>query len=252
MDIFKAYANYYNLLYGDKDYQSEVDYVDSLIKKFSNKNVKHLLDLGCGTGGHALRFASKGYEVEGVDLSEEMIKIAKANSNGIKSINFQIGDARTFSLGKKIDAITSLFHVINYMTTNDDLQRMFERVSYHLDQDGLFIFDCWYGPAVLSLRPEVRFKKIENDNVRIIRVAEPQVCANENLIDVNYEIILIDKKNKTAQTLKETHRVRYLFKPEIELLFKNNGFEMLYCAEFLSNKTPGFDTWGVCFVAKKI
>ncbi|MDY0327537.1 MAG: class I SAM-dependent methyltransferase, partial [Arcobacteraceae bacterium] len=62
------YSQYYDLLYSDKDYIGEVEYVDSLIKANSNK-VETLLDMGCGTGKHAELFCDKGYKVHGIDLS---------------------------------------------------------------------------------------------------------------------------------------------------------------------------------------
>ena len=75
------YSQYYDLLYSDKDYIGEVDYIDNLIK-LHNKNVKTLLDMGCGTGKHAELFYEKGYKVHGIDLSEDMLKIANQRRKG--------------------------------------------------------------------------------------------------------------------------------------------------------------------------
>lgn len=70
------YSKYYDLLYSDKDYTKEVEYIDSLIKG-QNSKTKTLLDMGCGTGKHAELFCDKGYTVSQVDLSEDMLKIAE-------------------------------------------------------------------------------------------------------------------------------------------------------------------------------
>ena len=70
--IFNDYAKYYNLIYADKEYDKEVDYILSLIDKNSDSNTS-LLDVGCGTGRHALEFYNKNYSVTGIDISEQMI-----------------------------------------------------------------------------------------------------------------------------------------------------------------------------------
>ena len=76
MNIFKNYAKYYDLFYEDKNYKRESDYVDSLISKYSRKT-KSILELGCGTEIHSIELAKKGYQVDGVDSSREMLKEAR-------------------------------------------------------------------------------------------------------------------------------------------------------------------------------
>lgn len=96
----KEYANVYDYLYQDKDYEKECDFVEEIFKK-RGKRVKTILDLGCGTGGHAIVFAKHGYKVTGIDRSEEMLKTArrKARKAGLK-INFHrssIQDLKLYS-----------------------------------------------------------------------------------------------------------------------------------------------------------
>ncbi|MGZ7180607.1 MAG: class I SAM-dependent DNA methyltransferase, partial [Halobacteriota archaeon] len=76
MDVFDRYAQYYDLFYRDKNYTDEVDYVDALIEKYALGKPATILDLGCGTGGHAVLLAKKGYDVTGVDRSDAMLAIA--------------------------------------------------------------------------------------------------------------------------------------------------------------------------------
>ena len=79
MDVFNLYARYYNLLYKEKDYAGEAEYVHKLIQKYQ-PGAKSILDLGCGTGRHDILLAEKGYSVTGVDRSEEMLAVANSNS----------------------------------------------------------------------------------------------------------------------------------------------------------------------------
>ncbi len=115
---------------------------------------------------------------------------------------------------------------------------------------GVFIFDVWYGPAVLTDRPVVRVKRMEDDEIKVTRLAEPVLHPNENRVDVNYHVFVRDLESGVVNELRETHVMRYFFRPEIELFAAQNGFRLLNAEEWLSGKAPGEDTWGVCFVMK--
>lgn len=256
MNIFKKYACYYNLLYTDKDYAGETQFVHQLLVKYS-PNIQSILDLGCGTGSHALLLAQKGYEVHGVDFSFEMIQQAKAHLPHLPQeqssrLNFSHGDVRKIRLGRQFDAIISLFHVMSYQVTNDDLKAAFATARNHLKPGGVFIFDCWYGPAVLTNRPSVRIKRLGDEEISVIRIAEPVMHPNENIVDVNYQVFVIQKNNGTVEEFQETHKIRYLFKPEVELLFLQSGFEPVACCEWMNNRDVGFDSWGACFVSRAL
>ena len=135
------YSQYYDLLYSDKDYISEVNYVDELIKSHS-KNVKTLLDMGCGTGKHAELFCEKGYKVHGIDLSEDMLKIANQRRKGKEdSLSFSHSNIQELNLSDKFDVVVSLFHVMSYQNSNEQLIKAFEVAKNHLNNDGIFIFD---------------------------------------------------------------------------------------------------------------
>lgn len=75
--VFNRYSNYYDTLYEDKNYGAECDFIETIFSKFYLAPVKHILDLGCGTGGHAIPLAQRGYHVTGIDRSEEMLKKAE-------------------------------------------------------------------------------------------------------------------------------------------------------------------------------
>ena len=252
---FAHYTPYYDLLYSDKNYHAEVEYLCELIYEHTKMSTYSLLELGCGTGIHASIMASHGLSVFGVDLSSEMLEFAQARAKkeGFKSpqLSFEKGDARTFRISRKFDVVVSLFHVLSYQTAEVDLQAMMQTAAIHLESDGLFIFDFWYGPAVLWQRPIVRAKRLANDQLEIIRLAEPVVHDAINTVDVNYTVLIKDKLSKKINEIKETHTMRYLFLPEIDLLLDANGFERIGAEEWLTRKSPSLDTWGVCVIARK-
>jgi SAM-dependent methyltransferase len=256
MEVFGAYSHYYDLLYGSKNYVGEAQFVHQLLQVYA-PNTKSILDLGCGTGTHATLLAKYGYNIHGIDFSLEMLRRANQNleqapGNLAAQLKFSQGDIRKLQLNQQFDAIISLFHVVSYQTTNEDLAATFATVKTHLKPNGVFIFDCWYGPAVLSDRPTVRVKELEDELLQITRTAKPIIYPNENIVDVNYHIVTQNKTNGTVQELQETHRMRYLFQPELDLIMTSVGLKRQTSQEWMTTKAPGFDTWGVCFVASHL
>jgi SAM-dependent methyltransferase len=254
MSVFAYYARYYDLLYKDKDYSGEACFVSDLIKEFAPE-ARTILELGCGTGIHAKLLAEAGYELHGIDNSAEMLAAARGRLHDMKQelaerLSFSHGDARTARIDKKFDVVISLFHVMSYQVTNDDLLAAVETAKVHLKPGGIFIFDCWYGPAVLTDRPVVRVKRLEDEAISVTRIAEPVMHPNNNIVDVNYRVLIKDKTNNTHEELRETHRMRYLFKPELEYYLSAHQMSIEKCVEWMSTKETGFDTWNACFVAR--
>ncbi len=102
--MFGNYSNYYDLLYKDKDYSKEVEFIHSIIRRHA-PDATTVLDLGCGTGIHACAFAQEGYRVTGLDRSGEMLEKARerrkqALSHGSGKVDFHQGDVRDFKLSE--------------------------------------------------------------------------------------------------------------------------------------------------------
>ncbi|TWT81218.1 dTDP-3-amino-3,4,6-trideoxy-alpha-D-glucopyranose [Planctomycetes bacterium CA13] len=255
-DPFGAYSRYYDLLYKDKDYAGEVAYIRQLMDRFA-EGASDVLELGCGTGKHACLLAESGLHVTGVDVSSEMIdaaskRAADTNRKSSGSVRVVQGDARSTSMGKCFDCVLSLFHVVSYQTTNDDAQSIFGTAAKHLNRGGMFVFDVWYGPAVLSLQPTVRIKRMEDDATEVLRIAEPTMDFNRNRVDVNYTVLVTDKSNGRVEKLYESHPMRYFFAPELELIAESAGMEIVHSEQWMDAAPPSPDTWGVTFVARKV
>jgi SAM-dependent methyltransferase len=252
MKIFESYAHYYDLLYHDKDYVSEVNFLLKLLE-FHAPHASTILELGCGTGAHAILLAKHGYKIAGIDFSEEMIdranhRLQQFPAKIINDVRFTIGDIQSIRLNQKYDVILSLFHVFSYQIDNNSLLAAFATVKEHLQPGGIFIFDVWYGSAVLSDRPTVRIKRAENEQFKLTRIAEPKLYPNENLVEVNYQVFIQNKREGNTNELQETHRMRYFFKPEIESFLQQFDLRVISSREWISDKNPGLDTWGVYFV----
>jgi len=253
---FGAYARYYDLLYGDKNYQREIEFVSALIKRHA-PGAKTILDLGCGTGIHACALAQQGFKVTGIDHSAGMLARARERdarriAAGSAPAEFLKADIRDFKLNRRFDAVVALFHVVSYLPENSDLEAAFARIAEHLNPSGLLIFDHWYGPAVLTSRPEPRLKTFENTETKVIRFATPALLANDNLVDVRYDLLIEDKALGRWEQFAETHRMRYLFWPEIKSLLSRHGLRPLAFCEWLSDRAPGEQTWNAFTAAIRL
>jgi len=253
-DVFLKYSEYYDLLYSDKNYQQEVNYIVDIIQK-ELPNAKTILDLGCGTGVHANLLAEKGYHVTGIDLSDKMISIAnnslknRYNKNKEK-LHFEVGDIRKIRKDKKFDVVISLFHVFSYLNSNNDVIEGMQTIKSHLKKNGICLFDFWYGSGVLTSLPTTRVKRLENSEIKLLRIAEPKHYPNDNIVEVNFNLFIHDKNNVLDFSLNETHSMRYFFKPELEnylLLIGINNYKFYKWLDFIE---PNLETWNAMILFK--
>lgn len=254
-NVFDAYSEYYDLLYADKDYAREAEYVAALIK-LKNSKATTILDLGCGTGAHAEQLAKLGFIVHGIDLAAGMLKKAEqrrlALAEDIASrLSFSMGDVRTVSLGKTFDVVVSLFHVMSYQNSNQSIEDTLCTASSHLADRGIFIFDYWYGPAVITDKPQIRIKRMENEKIKVLRIAEPVMKVLMNVVEVNYTVLVEEKKSGEITQLAEEHSMRYFFLPEIEQ-FSQLQFRQPKNLNWLSMEDPPSDrSWSALSILVK-
>lgn len=245
---FGLYGRYYDLLYRDKDYVGETAYISKLIDRF-DPAARDLLELGCGTGKHASLLAQSGLNVTGVERSDEMIRAAKIDHPNATILR---ADARSVRLERTFDAVISLFHVVSYQTNNADVASLFHTAATHLKAGGCFIFDLWYGPAVLRQMPQNRTKRMEDDRTFVLRAAVPVVDFNRNLVQVNYAITVTDKHSGQVERFDECHEMRYFFVPEIELFARSAEMQVIHSEQWLTGAQPSPETWGVTFVLQSL
>lgn len=255
LEPFSESSAYYDSLYQDKDYEGEADYIHNLLKQY-NPSASTLLEFGCGTGIHATLLAGKGFKICGFDINSTMIDHAKKRVISkfpeiSDMVQFYQGDMTSYRSTKRFDTVVSLFSAICYQSTNASLLAAFETASFHLKPGGVFIFDAWYGPAVLTERPEVRVKRVQSDKLTVTRIAEPELFPNANRVDINFTYLIQDLNTSKTREMRETHRVRYLFYPEVESLFSQVGMDMVRAEEWATGKVPGNNTWDTCFIGRK-
>jgi SAM-dependent methyltransferase len=248
MSNFNKYSQYYDLFYKDKDYRSESRYVFNSLQSRSSR-LESILELGCGSGNHAAYLTKNNIQIVGLERSETMVKEALAKK--IKNFTPIIGDITNFELNQKFDAVVSLFHVISYLTDNESLISCFQSVHKHLNDNGLFLFDIWFTPAVYFQKPETRIKRLENESISVIRIAESTSVFVNNVVNVNFDVHITDKFTQKTETIQESHPMRHFSIPELELLAKLTGFEIIISEEFITGNIPSENTWGLCLILRK-
>lgn len=251
--VFGEYSKYYDEFYRTKDYVAECDYVEGLLRKFGRRKRGVLLDLGCGTAGHSVILARRGWKVHAIDRSPTMLKIArrKAREKGAR-INFHESDIRTFSLGEKADAAIAMFAVVSYLTTSEKLLQFFTNVARHLKPGASFIFDVWFGPGVLRDKPTNRLKVSNFRGKQILRFAESSLNLMDQTVEVKYRIWEIAKSALTRQ-YSEEHRMKYFFPTELSLLLKTAGFALVgIYPTFKIEGVPTEGDWSISIVARSL
>jgi len=158
-------AIYYDKIYGFKDYAAEAEGVAERVKRHGTSGGAWLLDVACGTGRHIAELASR-FSVEGLDLSPEMLEIARRRNPGAR---FHLGDMAQFSLERRFDVVTCLFSSIGYARTVPRLNAAVRCMAEHLAPGGVLIIEPWLTPdtwspgsvhALLVDEPELKIARV--------------------------------------------------------------------------------------------
>lgn len=252
--VFGLYSAYYDLLYCDKDYGAEAAFVNEQLK-LANLADGRLLEFGCGTGAHAEHLIKLGYTITGVDQSAEMLEAAAARRAGfadhlVGNLTLVLGRISDVSLGESFAGVVSLFHVMSYQSDTVDLLKTFRAARAHLEVGGIFLFDFWYGPAVLSEQPLVRVKRMANRTIEVTRISEPRLLAQDNAVDVAYQVFVRNRATGHVEEFSESHRMRYFFVPELVHLLGESGFVCDGVFEWMTSSVPTTRSWAAYAIAR--
>ena len=173
MSSYTSLAPVYDRLNSDIDYAGWADYIETQFKRYSSKEISSVLDLACGTGSMTVELARRGYDMTGIDLSEEMLAVANAKCDKERfrhSVLLVRQDMAEFELYGTVDAIVCCLDSLNYLTDTSLLRRTFMHVHNYLEPDGLFIFD---------MNAPAKFEQVYADNSYILE-DDGILCAWQN------------------------------------------------------------------------
>lgn len=249
MSFDKKYSKYYDLFNRGKDYSKESDFLEQVFKKYSDRKVGKILDLGCGTGLHDAELSKRGYIVTGIDLSKEMIEIAKEKN---QNINFLVGDMANFNLNRKFDCIICMFSSLGYLTENNQIENFFKSIKKHLNEKGLLIIDCWNGLGAIHDIPSSREKIAEAEGLRIVRKSFPSLDAKNHIVNVKFDVKIFENKN-LIDNYQEEHKVRFFFPQELRKYLEDGGFELIHSSpSYNFNERLSEKHWNMVLVGKLV
>ena len=241
-------ASIYDRLMEDIDYQAWANYLYQLISKYKAPG-KELIDLGCGTGSISLKLAQKGYNVLGIDYSEEMLSQAdqKFRENNIV-IPLYHQDIRQFVMDRNVDIVISTFDTLNYILDEKDIERTFKNVFEVLKKDALFIFD---------INTPYKLKEILGDNIftynteEISYIWENDFDDKENICQMCLTFFILDQETGLYERFEEFHEQKsYEIDYLIDILHKT-GFKVLNVHGELNMEEPKEEDHKVFIIAKK-
>lgn len=256
MSVFNSlYAEHYDQLYAEKDYAGECNLVQAAFARHGSCPPATLLDVGCGTGGHAIELSRRGLVVTGVDLSAAMLEQAHtkaAQQHMARAPAWLCGDARSFDAKASFDAAIMMFAVVGYLTSNNDVAAGLRNIRRHLRPGAVFVCDFWYGPAVLMQRPGERIRVLDTPQGQVIRATQTTLDVVQHTADVSFRLWRLHEGAAAAET-RELHRLRYFFPQEFTYLLAQAGFALQSLSAFPSLDAPLTDSsWNALAVATAV
>lgn len=210
-----------------KDYGREAEEVLARIRRH-RPEARSLLDVACGTGLHLAAFAGVGFDVEGVELSEAMLAVARDRLPGIP---LHQGDMRTFRLGRRFDAVVCLFSAIGYMTTLDDLATAFTTMGHHLVDGGVLVVEPWFRPEDWH-DGSVFAESATDGDLAVARVSRSCREGDQSLIEMHYAVATPER----TWAFSEIHRMG-LFTTDQQLeVYRDAGFDIEHEARGISGR----------------
>jgi ubiquinone/menaquinone biosynthesis C-methylase UbiE len=179
--MYSKSARYYDAIYAFKDYAKEAEHLHALILEHKRGDGVRLLDVACGTGNH-LTHLNDHYEIEGVDLDEQMLEIARRKH---PDVAFHQGDMLDFNLDQSFDVVTCLFSSIGYVKTVARLNQAMANMGRHLVPGGLLIVEPWLTPE--TYQPgTVHATFVDEPELKIARINVSQVEDGISVFDMHH------------------------------------------------------------------
>jgi SAM-dependent methyltransferase len=244
--LYEKLAFVYDLLMESVDYEGWVEYVEKIANR-AGKRIKSVLDLACGTGNSTFPWAARGYEVVGVDLSEEMLARARQKAQEKKlEAAFLKGDLRNFQLEKKFDLAVCFQDGFNYLLEAAELRQAFQAVFSNLKSGGLFVFDLNFPNRFPLEDEEISF--VDEDFLTLIwRV---RFSKEQKLWEI--EVTGFIKKDENVyEKFQEKHQEKIYEIYEVLPMLAGAGFTILNTFRSFSFDPPSEQARRIVCVAEK-
>ncbi len=245
-DSYSGFAYIYDRLMQDIDYDAWVDYIEAIFDR-CGVTPKLVLELACGTGNICCRMAQRGYDMIGIDLSQDMLNIAvpKAEEKDLDILYLQ-QDMREFELYGTVDAVLCLIDSVNYITQEKDLIQVFKLVRNYLNPGGLFIFDINSAHKLKEIIGSNTFVVNEDD---IFYVWENNYDEKDEICE--FFLTFFVKEGRKYNRIDEYHREKAYSTCVIKDCLKKAGLYLVDIYEPFSFQKPMEKSERIFFVAQR-
>lgn len=247
METYSGFAKVYDLFMDNIPYGEWTDYVKELL---SEEGILEgiLLDLGCGTGSVTELLARSGFDMIGIDNSEEMLEIAmeKEERSGL-DILYLLQDMREFELYGTVRGVVSICDSMNYILEEEELEEVFRLVHNYLDNEGIFLFD---------MNTVYKYETLLSDNTFAEDREESSfIWGNyydeEEMINQYDLSLFIREDDGKYRKYEETHLQRAYERQQVEELLERAGFELLHVYDAFTKDAPAGDSERIYFVCRR-
>lgn len=225
--MFDKSAELYDLFYDWKDYRGEAEKVHRIASARSS-DARTLLDVACGTGSHLVHLRD-WYEVEGLDLNADLLRVAARRLPGVP---LHTADMRDFDLGRRFDVVTCLFSSIGYVETLEGLSLAFQAMARHLAPSGLLILEPWLSPDTFDPSYLGRVSVAERPDLQAVRLNGSRVAGNRSILDFHYLVA----RPGTVEHLTETHTLGLFTDDEYRSALERVGLAVEHDTEGLMGR----------------
>ncbi|MEK6851919.1 MAG: class I SAM-dependent methyltransferase [Candidatus Thermoplasmatota archaeon] len=232
---YARFAKYYDLVYEELlDYRGDCDSLEALFRRFLGTRPRSVLDLGCGTGNHAVILGERGYDVLGLDRSRPQLAVARAKVDGRSlPVSFVQKDMRRFDLRRRFDAAICMFGGFGYLLTDRDVVSHFVAVRRHLAAAGLYVFEFWQESGVI---PGHKGWVLRERPFRIIRLDRSTHDPRRHRLSVEFRFFVFDR-DRLRERFGESHVLRLYRTAEIRRLLARGGMRLV--AAYAGRQRPG-------------
>lgn len=249
MEAYTSFAEVYDQFMDNVPYREWADFLQEILQK-EGINDGLVLDLGCGTGSMTEELAGRGYDMIGVDNSEDMLEIAmeKRQESG-HDILYLLQDMQEFELYGTVRAVVSVCDSVNYVTEKEELEQIFRLVNNYLDPGGIFVFD---------FNTEYKYREVLGDRT----IAENREDSSfiwdnyyyeeEHMNEYELTLFIQEADQKELyHKYQETHFQRAYTLEEIRELLEKSGLRFVAAYEDYTKEAPGKGSERICVVARE-
>ena len=252
MHIYNKFATVYDQMDADLHSKIMVPYCKKIFKKFSIK-ANTGLDLCCGTGSAIVELEKTGIKMSGLDQSAAMLAVTAKKTKKLKvklyqkSLpTFRLLDSKDSTQTVQFDLITSFYDSLNYMLTEKDLEKTFQTVQKHLNNDGWFIFDMNTPHALKTIWDEQVYAGTK-DSIAWIWKNDYDQKEKKAACHATF----FKKKGKLWERFDETHYEKGYSNTKIKQFLKSSGFRIKGFYDCYTFKKPDRNSYRICVVVQK-